>query len=101
MTNQERSNLTAGTKVSARIEGSPATKKFHQFRTDGIQGDDIGGYYEDVPAVPDKWVDAEIVKAPDSKGNIRLFVRWTNSQGYFAKRLLYKFKNKDIIIKED
>lgn len=101
MTKEERDKLAVGTKVKARIEGKPQHEKFHLYASQGMQTDDIGGYYETIPAVPDVWVDAVIVKAPDSHGNIRQFVQWTNRKGNLAKRLLFKFKNKDVIIKED
>lgn len=101
MTNEERSHLSAGTKVQARIEGRPPSEKFHLFHSQGMQTDDIGGYYEEVPAIPDVWVDAIIIESADSKGKIRKFVQWTNHKGNLAKRLLFKFKNKDIIIREN
>lgn len=101
MTNEERSCLSAGTKVQARIEGRPQCEKFRLFHSQGMQTDDIGGYYEEVPAIPDVWVDAIIIESADSKGKIRKFVQWTNRKGNLTKRLLFKFKNKDIIIREN
>lgn len=101
MTNEERNNLPIGVKVRARIEGRPPSEKFHLFHSQGMQTDDIGGYYEEVPAIPDVWVDAVIIESPDSKGKIRKFVQWTNHKGNLTKRLLFKFKNKDIIIREN
>ena len=101
MTNEERNNLPIGVNVRARIEGRPPSEKFRLFHSQGIQTDDIGGYYEEVPAIPDVWVDAVIIESIDSKGKIRKFVQWTNQKGNLTKRLLCKFKNKDITIKED
>lgn len=98
MNKEERNAIAGGTKVRARIEGRPEGEKFHLFHSQGMQTDDIGGWYEKTPAIPDVWVDAVVVEGPDSKGKIRKFVQWENRKGLPTRRLLYNFKNTDIIV---
>lgn len=97
MTSEIRSLFTNGMKVKAKIEGRAADKKFCLFKNQGVQTDDIGGYYIETSAIPDVWKDATIIEHLDGKGKLRKYVQWINGKGEPTERILRKFKNGDVI----
>lgn len=93
--------VPVGTKVKGIVGYRPEREKFHLFYSQGIQTDDIGGWYETIPEQKGKEVIGVIVesKHPQGKKPHKLFkfLQWTEGNETVKKVLLKNVHNATII----
>lgn len=95
--------VPVGTKVKGIVGYKPEREKYHLFYSQGIQTDDIGGWYEIIPEQKGKEVVGIVIedKHPCGKKPHKLFkfLQWTDENGKVKKTLL-KNVGKATIVKE-
>lgn len=97
MDNEKIKGLANGARVMLRVGGRPAGRKFRLFASQGMQSDDIGGYYEEIPEVAGKWVEAVVCDVTGENGKTRRFLRWVGKDGKMARKPIYKVKRTDLM----
>ena len=94
--------IPIGTKVKAIIGYKPKKRKYRLFSNQGIQTDDIGGWYETIPEQKGKEVIGIIVedKHPQGKKPHKLFkfLQWNDENGKMKKILLKNVSKAEIVI---
>lgn len=94
--------VPVGTKVKAIVGFRPEREKYHLFYSQGIQTDDIGGWYETIPEQRGKEVVGIVIedKHPCGKKPHKLFkfLQWTDENGKVKKILLKSVRKATIVI---
>lgn len=94
--------VPVGTKVKAIIGYKPRRTKFHLFYSQGIQSDDIGGWYEDIPEKKGTEIIGTVIEAPHPKGKkigkLFKFLQWTDKNGNICQQLLKNVYKAEILI---
>lgn len=94
--------VPVGTKVKGIVGYRPERKKYHLFYSQGIQTDDIGGWYETIPEQKGKEVIGIVIedKNPCVKKSNKLFkfLQWTDENGKVKKTLLKSVSKATIVI---
>lgn len=94
--------VPVGTKVKGIIGYKPEREKYHLFYSQGIQTDDIGGWYETIPEQKGKEVIGIVIedKHPHGKKPHKLFkfLQWTDENGKLKKVLLKSVSRATIIV---
>jgi len=91
-----------GTKVKGIVGYKPERGKYHLFYSQGIQTDDIGGWYETIPEQKGKEVVGIVIedKRPHGKKPHKLFkfLQWIDENGKVKKTLLKSVSKATIVI---
>ena len=94
--------VPVGTKVKGIVGYRPKREKFHLFYSQGIQTDDIGGWYETIPEQKGKEVIGIVIedKHPHGKKPHKLFkfLQWTDENDKVKKILLKSVSKATIVI---
>lgn len=94
--------VPVGTKVKGIVGYKPEKEKYHPFYSQGIQTDDIGGWYKTIPEQKGREVIGIIIedKHPCNKKPNKLFkfLQWTDENGKVKKILLKSVSKATIVI---
>ena len=100
MKQSEINNIPLGTKIHGFIGGRPARLKYKNFSSWGIQTDDIGGEYVEVPEIPAQEVIGVVVEGPHphgrKPGKMFKFLEYTGKKGTVCRTFLKNVKQATI-----